>query len=150
MYIKAIEISNLCFVIRMLLTNTVNVGIWSVFSIGPGSAFSKGPLFLKVRFIKYATEWLTLEAYLEPSRKSTNKLLFENSWQLLTVNYFPKKAPSQMFDSVLNTPLNTINIFFWRFPIKVNDFFNFFSTTNFSYQYLPEARVYLETSRTTL
>ena len=55
-----------------------------------------------------------------------------------------------MFDSVLNTPLNTINIFFWRFPIKVNDFFNFFSTTNFSYQYLPEAKVYLETSRTTL
>ena len=55
-----------------------------------------------------------------------------------------------MFDWVLNTPLNTINLFFWRFQIKVNDFFNFFSTINFSYQYLPEAKVYLETSRTTL
>ena len=53
-----------------------------------------------------------------------------------------------MFDWVLNTPLNTINFFFWRFQIKVNDFFNFFSTINFSYQYLPEAKVYLEHSRT--
>ena len=29
-------------------------GIESAFSIGPGSAFSKGPFFLKVRFIKFA------------------------------------------------------------------------------------------------
>ena len=55
-----------------------------------------------------------------------------------------------MFGSVLNTPLNTVSLFFWRFQIKVNDFFNFFSTINFSDQYLPEAKVYLETSRTTL
>ena len=53
-----------------------------------------------------------------------------------------------MFDWVLNTPLNTINFFFWRFQIKVNDFFNFFSTINFSYQYLPETKAYLEPSRT--
>ena len=52
-----------------------------------------------------------------------------------------------MFDWVLNTPLNTINFFFWRFQIKVNDFFNFFSTINFSYQYLPEAKAYLEPSQ---
>ena len=49
-----------------------------------------------------------------------------------------------MFGSVLNTPLNTISLFFWRFQIKVNDFFNFFSTINCSYQYLPEAKAYLE------
>ena len=52
-----------------------------------------------------------------------------------------------MFDWVLNTPLNTIKKFFWYFQIKVNDFFNFFSTISFSYQYLPEAKVYLEPSR---
>ena len=52
-----------------------------------------------------------------------------------------------MFDWVLNTPLNTIKNFFWYFQIKVNDFFNFFSTISFSYQYLPEAKVYLEPSR---
>ena len=67
--------------------------------------------------------------------------------ELLAVNYIPKKAP-KMFDWVLNTPLNTITIFFWRFQIKVNDFFKFFSTINFSYQYLPEAKTYLEPSRT--
>ena len=40
------------------------------------------------------------------------------------------------------------NFFSWRFQIKVNDFFNFFSTINFPYQYLPEAKAYLEPSRT--
>ena len=38
------EISNLQFVIKVFLTNTVNFGIGSAFFIGPGSAFSKGPL----------------------------------------------------------------------------------------------------------
>ena len=41
-------------------------------------------------------------------------------------------------------PLNTITIFSWRFQIKVNDVFNFFSPINFRYQYLPEAKAYLE------
>ena len=45
MYIKAIEMSNLYFVIRVFLTNTVNVGLGSTFSIGPGPAFSKGPVY---------------------------------------------------------------------------------------------------------
>ena len=54
MYTKAIEISNFYFAIRVFLTNAVNVGIGSVFSVGPESAFSKGPLFMKFRFIKYA------------------------------------------------------------------------------------------------
>ena len=36
----------------------------------------------------------------------------------------------------------------WRFQIKVNDFFNFFSMINFSYQYLPEPKAYLEPTRT--
>ena len=53
-----------------------------------------------------------------------------------------------MFEWVLNLPLNTITymtyIFSWCFQIKVNDFFNFFSTINFRYQHLPEAKAYLE------
>ena len=56
-----------------------------------------------------------------------------------------------MFDWVLNTPLNTITNFFHinkRFHIKFNDFLNFFSTSNFFYQYLPKAKTYLEPSRT--
>ena len=111
----------------MFLTNTVNFAIGSNFCKGSGCAFSKGPFLLKVRFIKYAITlwlilvWLTLEVYLEPSRTSAMELLFKNSWQLLTVNYFLKKAPSQMFDWALNTPLNTYynNFFFWRFRFKV-------------------------------
>ena len=72
----------------------MSFGIGSTFFIGPGSAFSKGPIFVKVRFIKYVIWWLKLEAYLELSRISTMELFFENSQQLLIVSYFPKKAPS--------------------------------------------------------
>ena len=54
-----------------------------------------------------------------------------------------------MFDWVLNTPLNTITFFFsCCFQIKVDEFLHFFfSMINFSYQYLPEAKGYLERSR---
>ena len=53
-----------------------------------------------------------------------------------------------MFDCVLNIPLNAIKkIFSWRFQIKSNDFLNFFSTINFSYQYAPEVKAYLEPRR---
>ena len=49
---------------------------------------------------------LNLEtSHLEPSRTLTMELFRENSWRLKAVNYFRKKAPSQMFDWVLNTPL---------------------------------------------
>ena len=41
-----------------------------------------------------------------------------------------------------------LQFFLWRFHFKVNEFLNFFSTINFSYKYLPEAKVYLEPSRT--
>ena len=34
------------------------------------------------------------EMYLEPSQKSMMELLFENSWQLVTVNYFRWKPAS--------------------------------------------------------
>ena len=53
-----------------------------------------------------------------------------------------------MFDWVLNTSEYYNNFFSWRFQIKVNEFFKFFSTINFSYQYLPETKAYLEPSRT--
>ena len=53
-----------------------------------------------------------------------------------------------MFDWVLNTSEYYNNFFSWRFQIKVNEFFKFFSTINFSCQYLPETKAYLEPSRT--
>ena len=43
------------------------------------TAFSSGPLFPKVRFIKYDIRWLTLEVYLEPNQTSTMELFIENS-----------------------------------------------------------------------
>ena len=48
---------------------------------------------------------LMSEAYLDPSETSTIVYLYENSYWLLAVYYVRKKAPSQMFDWVLNTPL---------------------------------------------
>ena len=53
-----------------------------------------------------------------------------------------------MFDWVLNTSEYYNNFFSGRFQIKINEFFKFFSTINFSYQYLPETKAYLEPSRT--
>ena len=73
----------------MFLTNTVNFGI--------GTTFSKGPLFLRIRFIKYIIWWLILEAYLELSQTSTVEINF--SYQYLPVtNTWQAKAylePSQ-------------------------------------------------------
>ena len=48
-------------------------------------------------------------AYLEPSWTSPMELLCENSWHLKTVNSFRNKAPSYIFDWVLNTP----HILYW-------------------------------------
>ena len=48
------------------------------------------------------------EVYLEPSLISTVEVFCENSEQFLGVNYLRKKAPLQMFDRILNTPLKTI------------------------------------------
>ena len=45
------------------------------------------------------------EAYLQPSRVSTRERFCENKYLLLTVNYFLRKAPSKMFDWVLNPSL---------------------------------------------
>ena len=54
-----------------------------------------------------------------------------------------------MFGWVLNTPLNTIKKKISDVSkLKLMTFSIFFSTINFSYQYLPEAKVYLEPSRT--
>ena len=54
-----------------------------------------------------------------------------------------------MFDWVLNTPLNTIaNFLLDVSKLKSMTLRNFFSTVNFSYQYPPEAKAYLEPSRT--
>ena len=52
-----------------------------------------------------------------------------------------------MFDWVLNTPLNTITIFFLAFPNWNLWLFQFFSTINFPYQYLLEAKANLEPSQ---
>ena len=56
-----------------------------------------------------------------------------------------------MFNWILNTPLNTIINFFpdvSTLKLMTFWFFFFFSTINFSYQILPEANAYLESSRT--
>ena len=45
------------------------------------------------------------EAYLEPSRTSLMGFFCENSYRLKAAYDFRKKAPSQMFDWILNTPL---------------------------------------------
>ena len=50
------------------------------------------------------------EPYLELSQISTMELFRKNSLRLLVVNYFRKKAPSQVFDWVLNTPLTIFQI----------------------------------------
>ena len=47
----------------------------------------------------------TLEAYLEPSRRSTTGHFCKNNQRLEAFNNFPKNASLQMFDRVLNTPL---------------------------------------------
>ena len=47
----------------------------------------------------------SLEAYLGPCLTSVKKM-----FRLLTINYFRKKAHSQMFDGVLNTFLKS----FWK------------------------------------
>ena len=54
---------------------------------------------------------------------------------------------------VVNTPLNTITIITTinnNNHIKVDDFLGFFSTVNFSYEYLLKAKVYLKPSRTSI
>ena len=45
------------------------------------------------------------EVYLEPSQTFTMELSFENNEQLRAINYYCKKAPSQMFNWVLNMTL---------------------------------------------
>ena len=45
------------------------------------------------------------EAYLKPSRTSAMQLFCKNSQQLEAINFFRKKPPSEIFDWVLNTPL---------------------------------------------
>ena len=49
----------------------------------------------------------TLEAYLEPSRRSTIGHFCKNNQRLKAVNNFRKNASCQMFDRVLNTPLSS-------------------------------------------
>ena len=54
-----------------------------------------------------------------------------------------------MFDWVLNAPPNATTIFFPDVSkLKLMTFSIVFSTINFSYQYLPQAKAYLEPSRT--
>ena len=64
---------------------------------------------------------LAAEAYLEHYQISQDRVFCENSSQLKAVNYFCKKASSQLFDMVLNGPYGskwTIDIF--EHTIKVS------------------------------
>ena len=49
----------------------------------------------------------TLEAYLEPSRRSTMEHFCKNNQRLKAVYNFRKNASSQMFDRILNTLLSS-------------------------------------------
>ena len=67
--------------------------------------FSFYVYYLKRRVSAGLLFLLILEAYLEPSRTSMMKLFCKNIERLLNINYFLKKAPSQVFEWVLNTSL---------------------------------------------
>ena len=49
----------------------------------------------------------TLEAYLEPSRRSTMEHFYKNNQRVKAVNNFRKNASSHTFDRDLNTPLSS-------------------------------------------
>ena len=49
----------------------------------------------------------TLEAYLEPSRRSTMEHFCKNNQHVKAINNFRKSASSQMFGRILNTPLSS-------------------------------------------
>ena len=49
----------------------------------------------------------TLEAYLEPSRRSTMKHFCKNNQRVKAVNNFCISTSFQLFDRVLNTPLSS-------------------------------------------
>ena len=49
----------------------------------------------------------TLEAYLEPSRRSTMEHYCKNNQRVKAVNNFHKSTSFQTFDRVLNTPLSS-------------------------------------------
>ena len=63
--------------------------------------FSKDISSKTKKFSKYKVFIFLPDAYLEPSQKSTIKPFCENNKRLLAINYFRKKALSQMFDWVL-------------------------------------------------
>ena len=52
---------------------------------------------------------LNTETYLKLRQTSVMELLCKLNEQHLAVSYFCKKAPSQMFDSALNMPLEKAN-----------------------------------------
>ena len=68
-----------------------------------------------------------IETYLEPSRTSTMEVFCENSWKLLAVNYFHKKAPPLMFGKVRQTPLDICDGYslprFTKFSFKMKKVF---------------------------
>ena len=69
-----------------------------------------------------------------------------NSFQPLTI--FPKNAIGNVCLGFKYASEYYHNFFSWRFQIRTNDFLNFFSTINFSYQYPAEVKAYLGPTRT--
>ena len=67
----------------------------------PLTIFEKSSI-IDVRLISKETLDIMSEAYLECSQKSKVECFCKNGEQLLAVNYFCKKAPSQIFHWVLN------------------------------------------------
>ena len=54
------------------------------------------------------------------SRTSTMERFCENSYRHLAVNCFRKKAPSQMFDWAINTPLKLTTIYYLQLFLAIN------------------------------
>ena len=69
-----------------------------------------------------------------------------NSFQPLTI--FPKNAIGNVCLGFKYASEYYHNFFSSRFHIRTNDFLNFFSTINFSYQYPAEVKAYLGPTRT--
>ena len=66
--------------------------------------------YAKILITPISYRGTTLEAYLEPSRRSTMEYFCKNNQRVKAANNFRKNTSSQMFNRVLNTPLSSEKI----------------------------------------
>ena len=99
--------------LNILINSLKDLGKWAQFYkaavVQPTFLLKRGllprkNLIITLKFLHRAT---TLEAYLEPSRRSTMEHFYKNNQRLRAVNNFRKNASFQMLHRVLNTPLSS-------------------------------------------